>query len=46
MKLIATILNSSEKVLSRFVALGEGNVSIYDNLKKSSHRKYIFGPSK
>lgn len=35
MKLIATILNSSEKVLSRFVALGEGNVSIYDNLKKA-----------
>ena len=35
MKLIATILNSSEKVLSRFVALGEGNVSTYDNLKKA-----------
>lgn len=35
MKLIATILNSSEKVLSRFVALGEGNVSIYGNLKKA-----------
>lgn len=35
MKLIATILNSTEKVLSRFVALGEGNVSIYDNLKKA-----------
>lgn len=35
MKLIATILNSSEKVLSCFVALGEGNVSTYDNLKKA-----------
>lgn len=32
MELNATVLNSSDKVLSRFVALGEGDVSVYKNL--------------
>lgn len=32
MKLNAVILNSSDKVLSRFVALGEGDLSVYGNL--------------
>lgn len=32
MELNANVLNSSDKVLMRFVALGEGDVSIYKNL--------------
>ena len=32
MKLNAAVLNSSDKVLMRLVALGEGDVSVYENL--------------
>lgn len=36
MEFNAKVLNSSEKVLMHFVALGEGNVSIYKNLMEKA----------